>query len=182
MFSLICVWTNVWVNNRDACDLRRNRDHHDVTTHRNTHPRNQSSHMTNSFSVSVHNLFTQRALEIFSKWNILNDITPLFLQLSSMLLHPTCPKFQSRSLDILNDPSVLCYMKHIKKLSGNPKLTRFSKLYYLCDLEISQVTLKKENNLVSPHKVNGFYKFHEIRYCPEKCNKQAETHMHTDKH
>ena len=114
IFSLICVWTNVWVNNRDACDLRRNRDHHDVTTHRNTQPRNQSSHMTNSFSVSVHNLFTQRALEIFSKWNILNDITPLFLQLSSMLLHPTCPKFQSRSLDILNDPSVLCYMKHIR--------------------------------------------------------------------
>ena len=31
MFSLICVWTNGWVNNRDAGDLRRHRAHYDVT-------------------------------------------------------------------------------------------------------------------------------------------------------
>ena len=31
MFSLICVWTNSWVNNRDAGDLRRHRAHYDVT-------------------------------------------------------------------------------------------------------------------------------------------------------
>ena len=31
MFSLICAWTNSWVNNRDAGDLRRYRTHHDVT-------------------------------------------------------------------------------------------------------------------------------------------------------
>ena len=30
MFSLICVWTNGWVNNRGAGDLRRYRDHYDV--------------------------------------------------------------------------------------------------------------------------------------------------------
>ena len=30
MFSLICVWINVWVNNREAGDLRRYRDHYDV--------------------------------------------------------------------------------------------------------------------------------------------------------
>ena len=30
MFSLICVWINVWVNNRDAGDLRRYRGHYDV--------------------------------------------------------------------------------------------------------------------------------------------------------
>ena len=28
---LICAWTNVWVNNRDAGDLRRHRAHHAVT-------------------------------------------------------------------------------------------------------------------------------------------------------
>ena len=28
--SLICVWTNAWVNNRDAGDLRRYRAHYDV--------------------------------------------------------------------------------------------------------------------------------------------------------
>ena len=30
MFSLICVWINVWVNNREASDLRRYRAHRDV--------------------------------------------------------------------------------------------------------------------------------------------------------
>ena len=31
MFSLICAWINVWVNNREAGDLRRHRAHYDVT-------------------------------------------------------------------------------------------------------------------------------------------------------
>ena len=31
MFSLICVWINSWVNNREAGDLRRYRAHFDVT-------------------------------------------------------------------------------------------------------------------------------------------------------
>ena len=31
MFSLIRAWTNGWSNNRDAGDLRRHRDHYDVT-------------------------------------------------------------------------------------------------------------------------------------------------------
>ena len=30
MFSLICVWINVWVNNHEAGDLRRYRTHYDV--------------------------------------------------------------------------------------------------------------------------------------------------------
>ena len=30
MFSLICAWTNGWVNNRDAGDLKRHRAHYDV--------------------------------------------------------------------------------------------------------------------------------------------------------
>ena len=30
VFSLICVWINGWVNNRDAGDLRRHRGHYDV--------------------------------------------------------------------------------------------------------------------------------------------------------
>ena len=29
-FSLICVWINGWVNNREAGDLRRDRGHYDV--------------------------------------------------------------------------------------------------------------------------------------------------------
>ena len=31
MFSLICVWINDWVNNREAGDLRRHRTHNDAT-------------------------------------------------------------------------------------------------------------------------------------------------------
>ena len=31
MFSLICVWINDWVNNREAGNLRRHRAHYDVT-------------------------------------------------------------------------------------------------------------------------------------------------------
>ena len=31
MFSLICVWINAWVNNREASDLRRHRGHDGVT-------------------------------------------------------------------------------------------------------------------------------------------------------
>ena len=30
MFTLICVWINDWVNNREAGDLRRYRSHYDV--------------------------------------------------------------------------------------------------------------------------------------------------------
>ena len=31
MFSLICTWTNAYVNNRDACDKRHHCVHYDVT-------------------------------------------------------------------------------------------------------------------------------------------------------
>ena len=31
MFSLICIWINGWVNNREAGNLRRRRAHYDVT-------------------------------------------------------------------------------------------------------------------------------------------------------
>ena len=37
MFSLICVWINDWVNNRQAGDLRRYRAHYDVTLMRTHH-------------------------------------------------------------------------------------------------------------------------------------------------
>ena len=43
MFYLICAWTNVWVNNRDAGDFRRHCAHYYVTT------------MTANFFKMVHN-------------------------------------------------------------------------------------------------------------------------------
>ena len=36
MFSLICARINDWVNNREACDLRRHRPHYDVTVMKGT--------------------------------------------------------------------------------------------------------------------------------------------------
>ena len=38
MFSLICAWTNGWINNRGAGDLRRHRTHYDVTVMSVTDP------------------------------------------------------------------------------------------------------------------------------------------------
>ena len=38
MLSLICVWINGWVNNREAGDLRRYRGHYDVIVMRCTKP------------------------------------------------------------------------------------------------------------------------------------------------
>ena len=45
MFSLICVWINDWVNNREAGDLRRYRAHFDVTVMLNSSLLNKSLHL-----------------------------------------------------------------------------------------------------------------------------------------
>ena len=37
MFSLICSWTNVWVSNRDAGDLRFHRAHYKITSNGSIH-------------------------------------------------------------------------------------------------------------------------------------------------
>ena len=56
MFSLICVWINGWVNNREAGDLRRYRAHYDVIVMRNGvhpnegEPRSTRTPMMNSIS------------------------------------------------------------------------------------------------------------------------------------
>ena len=42
MFSLICVWINDWVNNRDAGDLRRYLAHYDVIVMGTCHPTSMS--------------------------------------------------------------------------------------------------------------------------------------------
>ena len=41
--DLICAWINAWVNNREAGDLRRRRDHYDVIVMIHGHIRDQSS-------------------------------------------------------------------------------------------------------------------------------------------
>ena len=39
MFPLFCAWTNRWVNNRDAGDLRRHRAHYDVILMKHHYPK-----------------------------------------------------------------------------------------------------------------------------------------------
>ena len=44
IFSLICVWINGWVNNREAGDLRRYRAHYDVSV---------MTHMPNKLNLAI---------------------------------------------------------------------------------------------------------------------------------
>ena len=58
MFSLICTWINVWINNHEAGDLRRHRSHYDVTVmktvftliHGPVLPHQAKSHESNNVS------------------------------------------------------------------------------------------------------------------------------------
>ena len=55
LFSLICVWVNGWVNNREAGDLRRYRAHYDVivmpAAYRHHH---NDSHISVTFAIRKH--------------------------------------------------------------------------------------------------------------------------------
>ena len=53
MFSLICVWINGWVNNREAGDLRRYRAHYDVTVMGKAGPCNMGIRQLPSTIVTV---------------------------------------------------------------------------------------------------------------------------------
>ena len=51
MFSLICVWTNGWANNRDASYLRRQFTYYDITvmtSHQNTLGSEQKKHVSDN--------------------------------------------------------------------------------------------------------------------------------------
>ena len=50
MFSLICVWINVWVNNREAGDLRCHHVHYDVTVMNIYYPFNTSWSLTGLYN------------------------------------------------------------------------------------------------------------------------------------
>ena len=54
MFSLICVWINGWVNNREAGDLRRYRAHYDVTVMFSPPPTSTINASPRTSSCSMH--------------------------------------------------------------------------------------------------------------------------------
>ena len=63
MFSLICVWINGWVNNREAGDLRRYRAHYDVIVMSRKRPASPAIicyeevvHIESYHNITVHSL------------------------------------------------------------------------------------------------------------------------------
>ena len=63
MFSLICTWINVWVNNCEAGDLRSHRAHYDVTVMssvKNSIDQVQQSAVIISFAHNVNNEFATK--------------------------------------------------------------------------------------------------------------------------
>ena len=107
MFSLICVWINVWVNNREAGDLRRYRPHHDVTVMKNviwhrrpywslvvsTKPKrdamtlhcNTVSHWLSTYPELFLNMSSWTVCEIFARVHCDNPVTS---RLVPIRLHP----------------------------------------------------------------------------------------------
>ena len=51
MFSLICPWTNGWVNNRNAGELRRHRAHYDVIVMWLAHEANRGMSFVSSYGL-----------------------------------------------------------------------------------------------------------------------------------
>ena len=68
MFPLINAWTNGWVNNRDAGDLRRHRPHHDVTV----------IFIVNS---DIHSMFTAHYCLVYRYNHDILDMLPLNIPL-----------------------------------------------------------------------------------------------------
>ena len=64
MFSLICVWINGWVNNREAGELRRYRPHYDVTVMVITYAYSDPEHS------NIWGVFCQRAGEVITLHSI----------------------------------------------------------------------------------------------------------------
>ena len=61
MYLMICAWTNGWVNNRNAGDLRRHRAHYDITVM-------MFLYALNFVSVAVLATVT---LQLFAKWALI---------------------------------------------------------------------------------------------------------------
>ena len=64
MFSLICAWTNDWVNNRDAGDLKRHHAHYDV----NVMKWNMENNMNQLISMQQGSFFACTQCKVVSRW------------------------------------------------------------------------------------------------------------------
>ena len=83
MFSLISAWTNGWVNNREAGDLRRHHTHYDVTVMLNSGPLPTKAYTTLVPKFEKHPLlrdFGQKNPRLFQQKSLILRLnkTPLF--------------------------------------------------------------------------------------------------------
>ena len=98
MFSLICVWINDWVNNREAGDLRRHRGHHYVIVM--TFIPYTVRHLINSSREVLRYAFKM----VVSLWNLTDSSTillPKYLSILRPILslwHPISRLRNSRDL------------------------------------------------------------------------------------
>ena len=76
MFSLICVWINGWVNNREAGDLRRNRGHYDVIVMNMCLLQHFGSLTTTSGQLFARNRPNPRYATIFGRTRVLIERVP----------------------------------------------------------------------------------------------------------
>ena len=67
MFSLICIWINDWVNNREASDLRRYRAHYDVIVMTIGH---HCVFSCPSTCIFLQNVLGYQYVTYFSKWSV----------------------------------------------------------------------------------------------------------------
>ena len=74
IFSLICVWINGWVNNREAGDLRRYRAHYDVIVMLKDMGNSALSHYPNQYRLIVH-------------WTLRNKLQGNFNQNTKIPIH-----------------------------------------------------------------------------------------------
>ena len=121
MFSLICAWTTVWINNTVAGDLRRYRAHDDVTVMCMTVSLNLNSSKTPPCPSSMCNLgqcwpayktvwvaLAQVLQDVFCEFKVWSM---LHLQVSCCMLSDQCYYEISLSSDLstLESYSFICY-------------------------------------------------------------------------
>ena len=97
MFSLICVWINSWVNNREAGDLRRCRAHYDVTVMDHSISTNPPKCKVTSEVANHSGWLSQMGVgvELLSPlekyiWNIINSDVPFAKVLATHIRPPHC--------------------------------------------------------------------------------------------
>ena len=130
MFSLICVWINGWVNNREAGDFRRYRAHYDVIV---INP-NVLNWLVNlfekgdSFQLSNNDTLSTRVNELLYNTFCVTIVERFSMSQLKMLIHTVskcmnCVNVLKCCVQVFSNVFILvllmeCIEKYIRRLSG----------------------------------------------------------------